>query len=133
MSSPQVTSHRGGKPRCKEKQPPASNHILLGGSVVFGKLLQGFFKCMCSVARLCPSLFYLVDCSPPGFSAHGRFSGKNTGMGCLLFLQGIFPTQELDPYLLLSPTLACRFFTTEPPGKRDSSDAFWQFGESLDE
>ena len=26
--------------------------------------------------------------------------GKNTGVGCRALLQGIFPTQELNPYLL---------------------------------
>ena len=34
-------------------------------------------------------LFYLWD-----------FSGKNTGAGCHFLLQGIFPTQGLNPYLL---------------------------------
>ena len=29
------------------------------------------------------------------------FPGKNTGVGCRFLLQGIFPTQGLDPYLLL--------------------------------
>ena len=34
------------------------------------------------------------------------------------FLQGIFPTQGSNPCLLpASPSLAGRFFTTEPPGK----------------
>ena len=28
------------------------------------------------------------------------FSGKNTGMGCQFFLQGIFPPQESNPGLL---------------------------------
>ena len=28
------------------------------------------------------------------------FPGKNTGVGCHFLLQGIFPTQELNPYLL---------------------------------
>ena len=38
------------------------------------------------------------------------FSGKNIGVGCHFFLQGVFPTQ-------VSPAMACGFFTTEPPGK----------------
>ena len=39
--------------------------------------------------------------------------GKNTGVGCHSLLQGIFPTQGLNPCLL-----HCRgLFTTEPPGK----------------
>ena len=29
-----------------------------------------------------------------------NFSGKNTGMGCHFLLQGIFPTQGLNPWLL---------------------------------
>ena len=28
------------------------------------------------------------------------FSSKNTGVGCHVLLQGIFPTQELNPHLL---------------------------------
>ena len=40
--------------------------------------------------------------------------GKNTGVGCHFFLQGIFPTQGSKP---ASPALAGGFFTTEPPGK----------------
>ena len=41
--------------------------------------------------------------------------GKDTGVGCHFLLQGIFPTQGLNPYLT---ALAGRFFTTEPPGER---------------
>ena len=36
----------------------------------------------------------------PGFSVHGDSPGKNTGMGCHAHLQGIFPTQGLNPGLL---------------------------------
>ena len=38
-----------------------------------------------------PALCNAMDCSPPG---------KNTGVGCHFLLQGIFPTQGLDPGLL---------------------------------
>ena len=41
----------------------------------------------------------LVDCCPPGSSVHGDSPGKNTGMGCLALLQGIFPTQGSNPGL----------------------------------
>ena len=34
-----------------------------------------------------------MDCSPPGSSIRGDSPGKNTGVGCLTLLQGIFPTQ----------------------------------------
>ena len=40
-----------------------------------------------------------MDCSPPGFSIHGIFPGKNTGVDCHFLLQVIFPTQGLNPGL----------------------------------
>ena len=46
-----------------------------------------------------------------------EFSSKNTGAGYHFLLQGIFPTQGIEPTSLTSPTLAGVFFTTVPPGK----------------
>ena len=43
-----------------------------------------------------------MDCSPPGSSVHGDSPGRNTGVGCNALLQGIFPTQGLNPGLLHS-------------------------------
>ena len=43
-----------------------------------------------------------MDCSPPGSSVHGIFSGKNTGVGCHFLLKRIFPTQGSSLRLLLS-------------------------------
>ena len=62
------------------------------------------------VTQSCPALFDPMDCSPPGSSIHGDSPGKNTGVGCHA-LQGIFPTQGSNPYLM-SPALAGGFFTT---------------------
>ena len=39
--------------------------------------------------------------SLPGSSVHGDSSGQNTRVGCHALLQGIFPTRELNPALLL--------------------------------
>ena len=39
-----------------------------------------------------------MDYNLPGSSAF--FPGKNTGVGSHFFLQGIFPTQGLNPHLL---------------------------------
>ena len=39
-------------------------------------------------------------CSPPGSSVHEDSPGKNTGVSCHALLQGIFPTQGLNPGLL---------------------------------
>ena len=41
-----------------------------------------------------------MDCSPPGSSVHGNSPGKNTGVGYHALLQGVFPTQGLNPGLL---------------------------------
>ena len=54
----------------------------------------------CLVAQLCLTLCDSVDCSLPGSSVHGDSPGKNTGVGCHSLLQGIFPTQGLNPGLL---------------------------------
>ena len=40
-----------------------------------------------------------MDCSPPGSSVHGILQAKNTVVGCHFLLQGIFPTQGLNPGL----------------------------------
>ena len=40
-----------------------------------------------------------MDCSLLGSSVHGDSPGKNTGLGCHALLQGIFPTQGLNPDL----------------------------------
>ena len=42
---------------------------------------------------------YPMDCRPPDSSVHGDSLGKNTGAGCHALLQGIFPTQGLNPGL----------------------------------
>ena len=54
---------------------------------------------MCSVAKLCMALCDPMDCSQPGSSVHGDPPGKNTGVGCLALLQGIFLTQGSNPGL----------------------------------
>ena len=48
---------------------------------------------------LCPTLWDLMDCSLPG-SCPWDSLGKNTAVGCHALLQGIFPTQGLNPHLL---------------------------------
>ena len=47
--------------------------------------------------QLCLTLCNPMGCSPPGSSVHGDSPGKNTGVGCHALLQGIFPTQGLNP------------------------------------
>ena len=42
----------------------------------------------------------LMDCSLPGSSVHEILQARINGVGCHFLLQGIFPTQELNPGLL---------------------------------
>ena len=52
-----------------------------------------------TVSQSCLTLLDPMDCSPPSSSVHGDSSGKNTGVGSLSLLQGIFPTQGSNPGL----------------------------------
>ena len=51
------------------------------------------------VAQLCLILCDPMDCSLQVSSIHGDSPGKNTGVGSPFLLQGILPTQGLDPGL----------------------------------
>ena len=58
-----------------------------------------------------------MDCTLPGSSVHWDSPGKNTGVGCHTLLQGIFPTQELNPGLLHCRQFSAIWATREaPPG-----------------
>ena len=45
------------------------------------------------------------------------FSGKNTGVGCYFFLQGIFPIQRSNPHLMCLLHRQADSLPSEPPGK----------------
>ena len=67
---------------------------------MFSKCLYVFLiSLMCLVTQLCLSLCDPMDCSPPGSSVHVDSPGRNTGVGCHVPLQGIFPTQGSNPGL----------------------------------
>ena len=56
---------------------------------------------MCLVAQSsCLTLCHCMDYSPSGSSVHWDSPGVNTGVGCHALLQGILPTQGLNPGLL---------------------------------
>ena len=55
---------------------------------------------LCLVAQSGPTLCYLMDCSLPGSSVHGDSPSKNAGVACHALLQGLIPTQGLNPSLL---------------------------------
>ena len=52
------------------------------------------------VTLLGPTLCDPMDCTLPGSSVCGDSPGKNTGVACQVLLQGIFPTEGLNPGLL---------------------------------
>ena len=54
---------------------------------------------LCLVAQSCPTLCDPMDSSPPGSSVLGDSPGKNTEVSCHALLQGIYPTQALNPGL----------------------------------
>ena len=74
------------------------------------------------VAQPSPTLHDPMDCSSPSSSVHG----KDTGMGSHFLLQGIFPTQRLNPSW--SPAFQADSLPSEPPKK---PQALGKMGEIL--
>ena len=67
----------------------------------------------CLVAQSCQTLCDPMDCSPPGFSVHGDFAGKNTGVGLPCPPPGDLPNLGIEPR---SPTLQADPLPFEPQG-----------------
>ena len=64
--------------------------------------MNGFicvYHILCSVAQSRLTLCDPMDCTWPGSSVHEDSPDKNTGVGCHALLQGIFPTQGMNPDL----------------------------------
>ena len=70
-------------------------------------------KISCSVAQSHPTLCDSMDCSHPGSSVCG-ISQQEYWHGLLFPSPRDLPDPGIEP---MSPALAGRFFTTEPPGK----------------
>ena len=67
------------------------------------------------IAQLCLTLHDPMDCSLPSSSVHGHSPGKNTGVGCHVLVQEIFPTQGLNPGLPHCMTiLYCQSYQGSP-------------------
>ena len=41
-----------------------------------GKIIHVYIVCACSVARVCPTLYDPLDCSPPGSTIRGIFQAR---------------------------------------------------------
>ena len=68
---------------------------------------------LCLVAQSCLTLCDSMKCSLPGSSVPGDHPGKNTGVGSHALLQGIFPTQGLNPSLPHGRQIPCCLTTME--------------------
>ena len=66
--------------------------------LALNNILLYVYTVLCLVAQLCLTFGDLMDRG--GTSVHGDSPGKNTGVGCQALLQGIVPTQGLNPGLL---------------------------------
>ena len=114
-----------------------------GCRLAFGQKLSWVFlrgcfgdKSVCRLSRFShvPTLGNPMDCSLPGSSVHGVLHVKNTGVDCHALLQGIFPTQGLNPCLShwqadsLPPAAPGKPFVDEinmQISKADCSPACW--------
>ena len=66
-----------------------------------------------------------MDCSPPGSSAHGDSSGKNTGVDRHALLQGIFSTQGPNLCLLCLLCWQAGSLSLAPPEKSFPKHLLW--------
>ena len=76
---------------------------------------QSVFHGMCVCAQSCPTLCSSMDCSPPGFSAHGIFQARIPEWVVIFHSRGwhfLLPNPGMEPVSLASPSLAGGFFTT---------------------
>ena len=71
---------------------------------------------ICSIFQSCPNLCDPIHCSPPGFSVHGIFQARKTGMGCISFTKGSSQPRNQTHVSCVS-CIAGGFFTAEPSGK----------------
>ena len=78
--------------------------------------------CYCSVTKLYLTLCNPIDYNPPGSPVHGVFEAR------IVEYVAPFPSPRYlpDPGIeLMSPALACRFFTTEPTEKLCINSLCW--------
>jgi len=72
--------------------------------------------CACLVTQLCLTLCNPVDCGPPG-PLSMEFPRQEYWSGLPFPPPGDLPDPRIEPKSSVSPVLAGKFFTAEPPGK----------------
>ena len=86
----------------------------------------------CSVAQSCLTLFYPMDCSPPGFSVHGIFQARILEWIAISSSRGSFSPRDWScfPWSLSAPALQADFFPLSlqgsPPVKHWSFPFWWR-------
>ena len=88
-------------------------------------------SCVCvNSLQSCPTLCDPIDYSPLGSLVREDSPGKNTGVGCHAFVQGIFPTQELNLSLLHLLHWQASSFPLATHGKPQSRiwGTYWKMG-----
>ena len=72
----------------------------------------------------------IMDCSPPGFSAHGISQAKITGVGCYFLFQRTFLTQGSNPRLLHCRQILYYWAIRETPVNWRLNCIDWEWVES---
>ena len=97
INPPLLLDHKKSRRGVMRKHPlPSITQIATSSALYFWTDLT---TCVHLVTQLCPTFYDPLDHSPPGSSVQGDSPDKNTGVGGHPLLQGIFPTQELNPGL----------------------------------
>ena len=122
---------------CKDLEFGILKPLLLLWKITFSfKNIFWVLGSLCSAAQSYPPLCDPVDCSLPGFSVRGIFSGETTGVGCHFLLQGslvytkkillsykIYNNEMIVTYSTGSPSISnpqLSFWVFLPPGALDS-------------
>ena len=97
INPPLLLDHKKSRRGVMRKHPlPSITQIATSSALYFWTDLT---TCVHLVTQLCPTFYDPLNHSPPGSSVQGDSPDKNTGVGCHALLQGIFPTQGLNPGL----------------------------------
>ena len=95
------SSRRSSRPRDRTASPafPAlQEHSLLLSHQ--GSPYTQTHAVLCFVSQLCPTLCDPIDCSPPGYSVHGDFPGKNTGHTCTQLILKPPPLHDVARFIM---------------------------------
>ena len=82
------------------------------------KLAHGMKRCVCSVVSVVSDFLCPHGLQPTRLLCPWDFPGKNTGEGRHALLQGIFLTQESNPYLLHCRRILYHWATVEAHGMK---------------